>query len=414
VRKLLILILLVTGLGSVLANPAAAQETGDAGFVDIVEVDGLIDPVVADFVQESLEDAEREGALWVVFQMNSSGSVLNDEELADLLVAVRDSPVRTSVWIGPAGAKATGGAAQLVGVVDDIAISPGSKLGDMGEPVIDGLYGGELGQLSSKTIGYDDALATPQVRQAPVIVNHLPELDGFEFFERADGDDVQQIPLTLTRFKKLPLTDQVFHTVASPAIAYLLLVVGMALLVFELYTAGVGIAGVIGAGCFILGAYGIAVLPARGWAVALLVFAQFGFAVDVQAGVPRAWSAIASISLIGGTLFLYDGVSLSWITMVVGVLGILFAMIAGMPTMVRTRFATPTIGREWMIGETGEAVDDVSPEGVVTVKDALWRARANRATPIAVGDTVRVVGIDGLVLEVEPEEGGAKDYRERG
>jgi membrane-bound serine protease (ClpP class) len=84
-------------------------------------------------------------------------------------------------------------------------------------------------------------------------------------------------------------------------------------------------------------------------------------------------------------------------------------MVNGMPSMVRTRFATPTIGRESMIGELGHARDAISPEGVVTVLGAPWRARTNRATPIAAGDAIRVVAIDGLLLEVEPLEGAARD-----
>ena len=83
-----------------------------------------------------------------------------------------------------------------------------------------------------------------------------------------------------------------------------------------------------------------------------------------------------------------------------------------MPAMIRTRFATPTIGRDWMIGELGDVTVDVDPDGMVRIREALWRARTNRATPVLVGDRVRVVAIDGLVLEVEPEEGGAIDYRE--
>jgi membrane-bound serine protease (ClpP class) len=83
-----------------------------------------------------------------------------------------------------------------------------------------------------------------------------------------------------------------------------------------------------------------------------------------------------------------------------------------MPAMIRTRFATPTIGREWMIGELGEVDVDVDPEGRVVIRGAQWRARTNRATPVRVGERIRVVAIDGLVLEVEPEEGGAIDYRE--
>ena len=81
--------------------------------------------------------------------------------------------------------------------------------------------------------------------------------------------------------------------------------------------------------------------------------------------------------------------------------------------MVRSRFSTPTIGREELIGETGVAEVGVDPDGVVRVRDALWRARANPATPIAAGEIVRVVAIEGILLEVEPEAGGARDYRDR-
>ena len=66
-----------------------------------------------------------------------------------------------------------------------------------------------------------------------------------------------------------------------------------------------------------------------------------------------------------------------------------------------------------MIGELGDAVGELSPTGVVLVSGAKWRARTNRATPIAAGDRVRVTAIDGVTLEVEPEEGAARDYRER-
>jgi membrane-bound serine protease (ClpP class) len=100
---------------------------------------------------------------------------------------------------------------------------------------------------------------------------------------------------------------------------------------------------------------------------------------------------------------------MSWITLVAGVMGMTIAMIAGMPAMVRARFSTPTIGREWMIGEEGEARTAIAPDGTVLVRGAPWRARTNRATPIAAGGRVRVVALDGLLLEVEPEEGGARD-----
>jgi len=211
----------------------------------------------------------------------------------------------------------------------------------------------------------------------------------------------------------LGLVDQLAHTVGSPPVAYLLFVIGMALLLFELYTAGVGVAGVVGASFVLLGGYGLAVLPTNPWAVGLLVFAMFGFGIDVQTGVPRVWTGIAAVSYLLGSVFLYDGRTLSWITLLISVLGMVLAMLGGMPAMVRSRFSTPTIGREWMVGEEGVAATAVDPDGTVLVRDAPWRARTNRATPIASGAPVRVAAIDGLVLEVEPLDGAARDHRAR-
>jgi len=85
----------------------------------------------------------------------------------------------------------------------------------------------------------------------------------------------------------------------------------------------------------------------------------------------------------------------------------------GMTAAVRARFSTPTVGREGMVGRLGTAEVPIDPDGIAMIDGARWRARTNRATPLAAGDPVRVVEIDGLVLEVEPEEGGAEDYREK-
>ena len=93
--------------------------------------------------------------------------------------------------------------------------------------------------------------------------------------------------------------------------------------------------------------------------------------------------------------------------------GAMLFMLGGMTAMIRSRFSTPTVGREGMIGEDGTAEVAVDPDGVVLIRGARWRARTNRATPIQAGDPVKVVAVEGLVLEVEPPEGGAQDYRER-
>jgi membrane-bound serine protease (ClpP class) len=170
---------------------------------------------------------------------------------------------------------------------------------------------------------------------------------------------------------------------------------------------------VVGAVCGIVAAYGLAVLPTSPVGLALLGLAMFGFAVDVQTGVPRFWTAVGVLAYATGSVVLFDGMAIGWLPLSAGVVGVVLMMLTGLPATVRSRFSTPTIGRESMIGEMGEAVAEVSPDGVVRVRDALWPARTNRATPVAAGDPVRVTGIDGLVLEIEPESGGARDYRER-
>ena len=284
----------------------------------------------------------------------------------------------------------------------------------------------------TSTVGLSDARSLAVFKQRisdegiATILNMIDALDGYT----EDGVElntttevvtesgtVQRETVAEARFAKLDLVDQLFHTVASPPVAYLLLLIGLALIVFEFYTAGVGIAGVVGAVCVVLASYGLAALPARGWAVALLVIAMFAFAVDVQVGIPRFWTGVGIVLTIIGSLWLYEPVSgtdlrPSWLALITGIGGVMLTFIVGMPSMTRTRFATPTVGREWMIGAEGEAVTPIDPEGTVQVRNGQWHARTNRATPIAAGEQLRVAAIDGVTLEVEPLEGAARDYRE--
>ncbi|MFM9121852.1 MAG: NfeD family protein [Actinomycetota bacterium] len=230
------------------------------------------------------------------------------------------------------------------------------------------------------------------------------------------GDELIREAAT-TRFFKLGLTERLMHTAASPPVTYLLFAIGLALLIFEFFTAGVGIVGVVGAVCVILGSHGLSTLPVRGLSLALMIGAMLVLAIDVQVGIPRFFTGagLTLFTLASLTLFRSsDGgpIRLSWLTLISGIIAISLAFVVGMPSMVRTRFATPTIGREWMIGSTGRAVGAINPLGVVRIHDAEWRARTNRATPIADGQELRVAAIDGVTLEVEPLEGAARDYRE--
>jgi membrane-bound serine protease (ClpP class) len=367
--------------------------------------------VLANFIESSIHTAEEDGALAVVLQLNSSGTVLDDDRFVELAETVRDAAVPVYTWIGPNGSQAKGGSAQLAMLTEQIGITEKSRMGDLGAIVLDDpVFRNVSPRLVQGTVNDDEAVELGVAVDSDILGDFLLRLPGFQSTVDGEGN---RLPITQSVFTEPDVVHELFHTVASPPIAYLLFLVGMGLLIFELYTAGVGVAGVVGAGSLVLGAYGLDVLPARWWAVALLVVSMFGFAIDVQTGVPRFWTGVGVVTLVIGSFMLYDGMSLSWITLLVGIAGTALGMVSGMPAMVRTRFSTPTIGREWMVGEMGVAESEVAPEGVVRVQDALWRARTNRATPIPAGGPIRVVEITGLILEVEPEEGAAKDYRER-
>jgi membrane-bound serine protease (ClpP class) len=413
---LALLVTLVATLGVVGGAPAAARpHQGSApgasdAHVSVIEVSGLLDRVLVDFIETQIRTAEREGAVALVLQLNSSGAVVAQDRLDDLASQVRRARVPVDVWVGPSGSAATGGTTELLAAARTVGVAPKSRVEITPQLLGDGTLRGRA-SVGDK-VGADTAVELGLVdNAAPTIGEFILGLDGVDSKVVGSGNQRHREPVTQARFAQLPLGGQLMHTVASPPVAYLLFVIGLALILFELFTAGVGVAGMVGAGSLVLGAYGLAALPTNPVGVALLLFALFGYGVDVQTGVPRAWSAIATASFVVGTLVLYDGITLSWITLVVAIAGMALAMVAGMPAMVRTRFSTPTIGREWMVGELGVAVGAVSPEGVVTVRDAPWRARTNRATPIAAGDAIRVVSIDGLLLEVEPTEGAAADYR---
>jgi len=424
--RLLFAVLLVAPLLTSFASAASAQDDQpdpSAGVAVVLQVSGLLDPLLADFVSDGIQNADAEGAKVVVLQTNSTGSVISSDELNDLARVIAEANVPIAMWVGPSGARATGPWVELAGLVDRIGVAPGSRIGDSGsERLLDASFGDLLGPagalMQNDTIGSDEALELGIApSDAPTVGDFVVSLSdlGVVTSVSGEGEDARTTSDTVVRFERLSLLAGQLHTVASPPVAYLLFTIGLALLVFEFYTAGVGVAGVVGAGMFLLGCFGLWVLPVSLVAVALLVFSMLAFSVDVQTGVPRFWTIVGALALIIGTVLLYrDGVSMSWIPMAVGIVGITMMMVTGMPTMVRTRFSTPTIGREWMVGATGEAVDGVDPDGVVRISDALWKARTNRATPVSAGDPVRVVAVEGLVLEVEPEAGGARDYRKRG
>jgi membrane-bound serine protease (ClpP class) len=415
--------------------PQAPVDADALAKVDVFEVTGLIDGVVASGIERAVERSSTNGAQALVLQVNSRGAVIDEARMQEVLLAIRNSSIPIGVWVGPSGAQAHGWSTWLLAVADVSAMAPNSSVGKTGLPFLVDDVPLSLGEAT--TLLRSGTLDTAQARKqgvlrleisdegVPVLRNMLFALDGLtvkgkvlDTVAEVVGDDGAIVrEAATTRFFKLGTLEQLMHTSASAALAYLLFAFGLALLVFEFFTAGIGIAGFVGAVSTLLGSFGLAELPMRPFALVLLILAIVALAIDVQVGIPRVWTAIGMVLFVIASFTLYgsvqeDALRISWLTLVAGIASMALAFIVGMPSMVRTRFATPTIGREWLIGLEGMASTDISPEGEVTVQGARWRARTNRATPITNGQPVRVAAIDGVTLDVEPLEGAARDYRE--
>ena len=426
----------VAGAAESSGNDAAIAAAADLTPVDVQEVSGLLNEIQAQAIEKALVRSAREGSQALILQVNTRGAVISRDRMAELLTNIARAQVPVAIWVGPSGSRMYGMPAQMLAAADVTAMAPGSRIGRMGTPVkADGVtfdFGSSTDLLQNDTLGFADARKTGALKYAgndegvPVLKNMVFALDDLTVdgrkldtvAESLDGSGQVVREATTVRFFKLGLLPRLFHTVASSPVTYLLLVIGLSLLIFEFFTAGIGVAGFVGAVCSVLACFGLAELPLRGVALVALLLGMVAFAVDVQVGVPRFWTGVGLFLHAFGSVFLFrdvDGTTLrpSWITLLVGIGGAALTFIVGMPSMTRTRFGTPTIGREWMVGAKGVALDEISPEGTVKVHDASWRARTNRATPIPQGAEVNVVAIDGVTLEVEPLEGAAKDYRER-
>jgi membrane-bound serine protease (ClpP class) len=388
----------------------------------VVKVTGLIDPINADLLTHAVHDAESSRALVLIVQLNSTGGVIGVAAADRLGTLVRDSTVPVAVWVGGSGRpRAYGPAYEILRDAAFSGVGPGARVGLGAGSEPPGRPLPAVG-LATRTLGADDAVAQHVVDvNAPTIGEFIADLDGRTVaghplsllqVTRVNGQPRRELRQDVDIvFAQLTVFPRLLHSVASPNLAFSMLVIALALAVFEFFTAGVGVAAGTAVVFGGLASYGLGVLPTRPLSVVLIVVGMLGFAIDVQSGAPRLWTVIGAIAVVVGSLRLYSGQAVSpWVLAIMGVLILLF-MVSGMPAMVRTRFSTPTIGRQSMVGAMGVALSSVDPEGTVEVNGAPWRARTNRATPIEVGGAVRVAAIDGLMLEVEPTEGGARDYR---
>ena len=426
---------------------AATPPVGKRG-IDVVQVEGYLDPPNVSLILDAIKESNARRSTLLILQVKSNGGI--DTNIEEVVRAIQRSRVPVAVWVGPSGADAKGAATILLQAAHLAYISPGSGAGP-GQPVQLDDPGASTSagvadrlatlarrnhrdpdgarRLARNRLGSTEAYAVKATNGVrPTLGELIVQLDGKKVTTAAGevtlstakvigtGKDRRRQPNQEVVFNRLGLGDSLLHRLISPSIAYFLIVVGLALIVFEFFTASIGLAGLVGALCLIGAFVGFSHLPVHWWALGLLFVSMFGFAIDAQAGGLGVWTFIATVCLVTGSWFLYGGASElrpAWWVFLVVIGGTMLFMLGGMTAMIRARFSTPTVGREGMIGEEGVAEVAVDPDGVVLIRGARWRARTNRATPIQAGEPVKVASVEGLVLEVEPPEGGAQDYRER-
>ena len=377
--KKLTITLILSGIFLLIFSGMALSEENetneDPGYVEVFEVSGLLDDVLADALENAIQDAQRNGANGLILQVNSKQAVIPNARLIEIANQIQSSNIPVDVWVGPSGSTAQGKVAQLVLIADSLGVSIGSSVGKTGQQIFTSeQFGFDWEQknnlLTNTILEWDQAIESNLVECDRVLIDELgksltekeqlarcanPTLGDFlvnresfisEVIETDGGPRLS--PLTKTKINRLNLIDQLMHTVASPPVAYLLLISGLALILFEFFSIGIGIAGVIGAISFSLSTYGLAILPFRTWALVLIIFSMFAYAIDIQTVVPRVWTLIGQISFTLGTIFLYPAanVQMSWIPMSVGIIGMLVLMARGMPIMIRGRFATTEIERK--------------------------------------------------------------------
>lgn len=445
---------LLIGASASVSGAAGSEPTGlrapasGNGSVDIVQITGILDTAMLEQSLAGIREAPGRKASFLILQVDTPGAIV---DVAPLLQAIRESSVPVGAWVGPSGATARGAGVEIVHAAGLSAISEGAHIGPLlpsrldaesnalpasvkheaSNPLLAATMHKEIAgttaikrnllDISAPTIA--EFLARANGRSVPsssgvvrLRVTQLVDAHGKPVTQTAgSGKGTKVAPADLVRFRGLALDRRLRHTLTVPEIFLLLLLAGLCLIVFEFFTAGVGLAGVAGAIGLLGAGIGLAELPIRWWALGLIVIGIFGFAVDVQAMIAKAWSTIGAVLVAVGSWFLIggdDALQPSWWVVVVLVIGVVAFMLNGMSSMVRSRFSTPTIGRTSLIGEVGIAETAVDPDGVVIIRGARWKARTNRATPIAVGEEMRVAEIVGLILEVEPLEGAAKDHRE--
>ncbi|HEX2466470.1 MAG TPA: nodulation protein NfeD [Thermoanaerobaculia bacterium] len=414
-----------------LASDEAVPAAADRGAVLVLRVDSIIHPVALEYILDGLEEAKRSEAQALVIEIDTPGGVLDSTHEITTAMLGADLPV--VVFVEPSGARAASAGFIILMAADVAAMAPGTNTG-AAHPV--GLGGTDIKGTMGKKVEEDTAanirsLAARNHRDVELAQSAVIESKSFTASEALEkglvdvvADDLEHLLDALDgRTVSKNGVEHVLHTrdavprelemtafqkirsiLVHPNVAAALLSVAMLAIYFELASPGAILPGVVGAICLILGGYGLSVLPVSYAGVALLVVAAVLFLLEIKVAGFGVLGTGGVVSLVLGLMMLFksaDPAIRVSIELIVGLALVAAAVVAFLATMVmRVHRQRATTGREGMVSERGVARTDLSPRGKVSVHGEIWDAVSE--APVAAGQQVEVVGIDGLLLRVQP------------
>lgn len=417
----------------VLLVAAGAGPAGSAGNeVVVIRVSDAISPAIADFIHQGLAAADKQKAALAVIELDTPGGLA--DSMRTIVQEILASPVPVAVYVAPSGARAASAGVMITMAADIAAMAPGTNIG-AAHPV--GAGGQEIdGKMSEKVVNdmvaHAKSVAERRGRNAQWVERAIRESisatesealsEGIIDLVARDLDDLlrqvngRALPgrgtLTLDAPRKTvfeeTLRTKILKTISNPNIAYILLMIGLAGLYFELSHPGAIFPGVVGGICLVLAFFAMQTLPVNYAGILLIALAIIFFIMELKIASYGLLSVAGLVSLLLGSLMLFSGDGpegrVAWSVFVPTLLTVGGFFVAVAFLVMRAQAARTATGADGMRGRTAIAKTPLAPRGKVMVHGEIWNAVA--AVPIAAGAAVRIVKADGLLLEVEPLEPG--------
>jgi len=411
-----------------------ANATAQAGqTVHVLMVDGAISSATADYLDRGIGLAGREGAEAVVILLNTPGG--DAAAMLEIMEMFENAPAPVIVYVWPRGGMAASAGTLITLAASGAAMAPHTTIGaahpvagggaEVDTAVLEkltnamvehaGVFAARRGQAAvdwaERAIRASETASEQEALELGVIDLIADDLDDLlaQFDGRAAPLGADEVMLhtagaTVIESPMSPV-EQILSALINPNVAFLLLIVGIQLIFIELYAPGGWVAGFLGALCLTLAAYAMRIMPLNWLGLALVGVSFVLFFLDLKTPGIEALTFAGIGTLIAGALVLfntpvgspYGKVS---VPLVVGtglVLGAAFVLIVTQG--LRAQRLKPATGVESLIGRQGVVRVPLDPSGTAWVASEIWTAVADDG-PIAVGEQIEVVSVEGLRLRV--------------